>query len=134
MTIDAVAGYRILVVEDEALIAIDIEETLQALGCQIAGPTGKLETALQLASDERLDAAILDVTIRGGNSYPVAEQLLARDIPFVLASGYGDWTLPASLRDQPRLTKPFTPTQLEEKVRFLCDEAAKRKRAARPRA
>lgn len=121
------AGRRILVVEDETLIAIDIEEILQALGCEIVGPTGKLETALQLASDEMLDAAILDVTIRGGKVYPVAEQLLARGIPFILASGYGDWALPEPLRDQPRLTKPFTAAELEEQVRRLCREVAKRK-------
>lgn len=119
MTTDAMAGYRVLVVEDEALIVVEIEAALQALGCEIVGPTGKFETALQLASDETLDAAILDVTIRGGKVYPVAEQLLARGIPFVLASGQGDWTLPEPLRDQPRLTKPFTAAQLKDQVRFL---------------
>jgi hypothetical protein len=52
--------------------------------------------------------AILDVTIRGGKVHPVAELLLARGIPFVFASGYGDWALPEALRDQPRLMKPFS--------------------------
>jgi two-component SAPR family response regulator len=108
------------VAEDEMLIALEIEETLQALGCVVVGPASKLDAALQLASDEALDAAILDVTIRGGYVYPVAEQLLMRGIPFVLASGYGDWALPEALRDQPRLIKPFTRQDLERQVRLLC--------------
>jgi DNA-binding response OmpR family regulator len=128
VTIDAMAGCRVLVVEDETLIAMEIEAALQALGCEIVGPTSKLETALQLACDEMLDAAILDVTVRGGKTFPVAEQLLARDIPFVLATGYGDWTLPEHLRGQQRLSKPFTPTELAERARFLCGEVARRKR------
>jgi hypothetical protein len=77
-----------------------------------------------LAREETFAAAILDVTIRGGKVYPVAEQLLARRIPFILASGYSDWALPDSLRDQRRLVKPFTTAELEEQIRLLCAEAA----------
>ena len=120
------AGCRILVVEDETFIAMLIEDVLKAIGCDVIGPTGKLETALQLASDAALDAAILDVSIRGGKIYPVAERLLARDIPFVLSSGYNDRALPENLRNKPRLIKPFTTAQLEEKIMYLCGEIAKR--------
>jgi hypothetical protein len=74
----------------------------------VLGPVGKLDQAVRLASQEALAAAILDVSIRGGYVYPVAELLLARGIPFLLASGYGGWALPEHLRDQPRLAKPFT--------------------------
>ena len=87
---DGPAGLRILVVEDEMLIAVLIEEMLQGLGCQVVGPVSRLDAALRLAHEEPLDAAILDVRIRGGQVYPVAEELLARNIPFVLASGYGE--------------------------------------------
>ena len=55
-----------------------------------------------------------------GDVYPVADLLLARGIPFVLASGYGDWALPETLREQPRLIKPFTHEDLEKQVRLLC--------------
>ena len=120
MTSNSLAGCRILVVEDETLIAVVIEEILQELGCVVVGPVARLDAALQLARDEVLDAAVLDVTIRGGHVQPVAEQLLARGIPFVLASGYGDWSLPENLRDQPRLTKPFTQVDLEQHVNVLC--------------
>jgi DNA-binding response OmpR family regulator len=124
--IDA-AGCRVLVVEDETLIAVLIEETLEAMECKIVGPAAKLETALQLARAGGFDIAILDITVRGGKVYPVAEELLARGIPFVLARGYGDWALPNALRDQRRLLKPFTPTMLEQEVRVLYSKAAERK-------
>nr|WP_223861368.1 response regulator [Geminicoccus harenae] len=111
-----------MVVEDETLIALLIEETLQDLGCVVVGPVGRLDKALQLASQEALDAAVLDVTIRGGHVFPVAEQLLARGVPFLLASGYGDWALPEALQGKPRLAKPFTHQELEEQVRLLCQQ------------
>jgi hypothetical protein len=80
-----------MVVEDEALIAFEIESALEALGREVVGPVSALETALQLARESMLDAAVLEVTVRGGKIYPVAEHLVARHIPFVLASGYRDW-------------------------------------------
>ena len=119
MTAARFAGRRILVVEDEMLIAACIEEILQNLGCIVVGPAGRLDTALRLAADEALDAAVLDVNIRGEQVYPVAEKLIQRRIPFVLASGYGNWALPEAFRDQPRLTKPFTHKQLVEQVTRL---------------
>ena len=118
-------GCRILVVEDDMMIALHVEEALQSLGCIVVGPVGKLPVALCLAADEPLDAAILDVTIRGGQTFPVAERLAARDIPFVFASGYGDWALPEAFRDQPRLTKPFTTRDLEARVRALCSQSTR---------
>jgi CheY-like chemotaxis protein len=120
---DSPAGLRILVVEDEMLIAILIEDMLQDLGCHVVGPVSRLDAALRLAHEEPLNAAILDVRIRGGQVYSVAEELLARNIAFVLASGYGDWALPESLRDQPRLTKPFRQHDPEEQVRPLMAKA-----------
>jgi DNA-binding response OmpR family regulator len=126
MSGDEIAGCRVLVVEDEMLIAMTIEDVLQALGCEIVGPVATLEKALELARDETFDAAILDVTVRGGKIYPVAEVLLARAIPFVFASGYGDWALPGALRDQARLTKPFTAAELEVQIKLLCSAAKKR--------
>lgn len=118
-----VAGCRVLAVEDETLIAVLIEDMLAAMECVIVGPIAKLETAIQIAQEGQFDIAILDVTIRGGKVYPVAEHLLARGVPFVLASGYGDWALPSWLRDQRRLTKPFTAVELEEQVRLLFRQA-----------
>jgi two-component SAPR family response regulator len=128
MTLEDIAGCRVMVVEDEGLIAFEIESALAALGCEVVGPISALETALQLAQESMLDAAILDVTVRGGKIYPVAEHLVARDIPFVLASGYADWALPDILQDRPHLTKPFTASELEEQLAALSIEIAKRRR------
>jgi DNA-binding response OmpR family regulator len=125
------AGRRVLVVEDEALIAILIEDVVQDSGGAIVGPVATLEKALKLAEEEDFDAAILDVTIRGGKVFAVAKLLQERGIPFVFASGYGDWALPKELRDKPRLTKPFTVGELEEQVRFLYSEAKSRPAAVK---
>jgi CheY-like chemotaxis protein len=122
-----IAGRRILVVEDEMLIAMVIEDAVHDSGGQVVGPAATLEKALKLVEEEGFDAAILDVTIRGGKVYPVAELLLKRGIPFVFASGYGDWALPEELRDKPRLTKPFTAAALEEQVRSLYGQAQLRR-------
>ena len=126
MSNNKIAGRRVLVVEDEMLIAMMVEDVLRALGCQIVGPVASVDQALKLALEETFDAALLDVTIRGGKVYPVANVLLARGIPFVFASGYGEWALPETLRDQPRLTKPFTDAQLEEQIISLCNAAKNR--------
>ena len=120
---------RILVVEDDLAIAVLIEEALQDLGCVVVGPVGKLDVALRLAGGEALDGAILDVTIRGGQIFPVAQRLQARGIPFVLASGYGDWALPEAFRNQPRLTKPFRIQELKVRVQSLCDALDSSERA-----
>jgi CheY-like chemotaxis protein len=127
MSVQDTSGCRILVVEDETLIAFEIEAVIEALECTVVGPVSSLEAALRMAGEAAFDAAILDLTIRGGKSLPVAERLHAQGIPFVLASGYADWTLPDWLRDRPRLTKPFTQAELEERIRGLCGDVARRK-------
>ena len=87
-------GMHILVVEDEALIAIDIEAQLRLLGCIVVGPEGRLDEALGLAGSMPLDGALLDVNIIGGVVFPVAEVLLARDVPIILSTGFGSEQLP----------------------------------------
>jgi DNA-binding response OmpR family regulator len=113
---DRLQGRRILVVEDETLLAVTIEEILQDLGCVVVGPVGRLDAALRSATDESLDAAVLDISIRGGMVYPVAEKLLSRGIPFIFVSGYGEWVLPETFADRPRVAKPFTVRELETAI------------------
>ena len=120
MTSDNLTGRRIMVAEDETLIALEIEDVLLRLGCLVVGPVAKLDAAVRLAREEEIDAAILDVNIRGGPIYPAAELLLSRGIPFVLASGYGNWALPEWLQGHPRLTKPFSNRDVAEEVARLC--------------
>ena len=111
---------RVLVVEDELLIAMMIEDALTDLGCEIVGPASTLDSAMKLAVEEDLHAAFLDITIRGGSVFPVAELLMKKGVPFVFSSGYGDWALPDAFKGQRRLTKPFTGVELEDMIRLLC--------------
>lgn len=110
---------RVLVVEDEMIIALGIEDLLDDLGFQLVGPAARVDAAVQLASQAALDVAILDVNIRGGTSYPVADVLAQRGIPFLFCSGYGDWALEERYRDRPRLTKPFSAPDLASLLRDL---------------
>lgn len=112
-------GRRVLVVEDEMTIALMIEEMLVELGAEVIGPESRLDAALRQAGEASLDAAILDVNIRGGNSYPVADILAERGIPFIFCSGYNDWALEERHRDRPRLTKPYSLKELEDQVKQL---------------
>jgi len=120
MTPDNERCARVLVVEDETMIAMLIEDVLADLGYEVVGPAGKLASALQLAREERIDAAILDVTIRGGQVFPVADILRERGIPFVLASGYGAWTLPDTYKGVPLLQKPFSAGQAANAIAAIC--------------
>ena len=109
-------GRRVLVVEDEMTIALMIEEMLHDLGAQVIGPESRLDAALRLAGEAPIDAAILDVNIRGGNSYPVADILAERGIPFIFCSGYNEWALEERHRDRPRLMKPYSLKELEDQL------------------
>ena len=113
---------RILIVEDEMMIALLIEDALDELGYAVVGPVSKLDAAITLARDETFSAAILDVNIRGGNTFPVATILRERGIPFVLASGYGAWALPDAFKGHPLLQKPFTASDVEKAIGAMLTE------------
>jgi CheY-like chemotaxis protein len=115
------AGRRILVVEDSPLIAAVLEDMLKDFGCTVVGPTGNMAFAVDLAGAEALDGAIIDLNIRGGKVYPVAEVLRDRGVPFLLASGYADWTLREDFKDRPRLTKPYSAETVQQKLLALLD-------------
>jgi DNA-binding response OmpR family regulator len=100
----ALAGKRILVVEDEYLIAVMIEDALTERGAVVVGPVYKILDGILLANQEMIDAAILDVNINGEPSNPIAEALAARNIPFIFATGYGETGLDgfgAAVLDKP---------------------------------
>lgn len=111
------AGLRILLVEDEAMVAMIIEDTLSDLGCEVVGPMSSLERALAAAQTaERIDGAFLDVNLRGELVYPVADALQARGVPFAFVTGYGEKGIDARYRGAPVLTKPFMPETVEQLV------------------
>ena len=116
-----VSGRRIFVVEDSPVVADDSAEILHELGCTVIGPAGTMASALQLAEAEEFDAAIVDLNIRGGKSFAVLKILQARGIPFLVTSGYADWTMPEEWMERPRLPKPYTPDMLRTKLGELLD-------------
>ncbi len=106
-------GLRVLVVEDNFLLAEVTKDLLEHGGCTVVRPTGWVESALKLARVEALDGAILDINLHGEPSFAVAEVLFARGIPFMFVTGYDDVTImPATLRWARRLSKPVTDQQL----------------------
>jgi len=107
-------GRRILVVEDSPVVADACGDMLRDMGCVAVGPATNMAAALQMSGEEEIDAAIVDINIRGGKSFPVLKILHDRGVPFLLTSGYADWSMPEEWREQPRLAKPYTPNQLRE--------------------
>ncbi|HET7634418.1 MAG TPA: response regulator [Burkholderiales bacterium] len=101
------AGLRVLLVEDESVVAMLLEDILGELGCKVVGPVARVDKAIEMAQHETLDAAILDVNLNGHDVYPVADALAARSIPFIFATGYGRDSLRPPYDDRPLLQKPF---------------------------
>jgi two-component SAPR family response regulator len=98
---------RIMVVEDEFLIAIRIEALLARAGIEVVGPVGTVEEGLSLAGETPLDGAVLDVNLRGQRVDPVASVLIARNVPFLFVSGYERDVLPPAFREAVMISKPF---------------------------
>lgn len=106
-------GLRVLVVEDEMLVAMLIEDFLEEFGCTIVGSVASIAEAIQLATTEAIDGAMLDMNINGQSIYPVAEQLAQRNIPFIFVSGYGTEQFRSEYKNHPRLSKPFRRLDLQ---------------------
>jgi len=102
------ANCRILLAEDEGLIALDVEAMLQELGCEVVGPLSDLEDILLAIQAQPLDGALLDVNLRGRQVFDILPEFINRNIPVVLTSGYDDASLfPQAFRELPRISKPF---------------------------
>lgn len=106
--LSVLAGLRLLVVEDDYMIAEDISMQLEDFGCDVAGPVGTIEEALAMVKKGGLDGALLDANLNGESSAPIAAALNEASIPFVVATGYGSRELSdAALNAAPRIIKPF---------------------------
>jgi DNA-binding response OmpR family regulator len=123
-----VAG-RVLVAEDEFVIALEVEDVLRRAGYEVVGPAATPEDAARLATEEPLDAAVLDVELRGGRVFPAAEALARRGVPFVFLTGYEPVMLPANLRGRPLLAKPFATARLPAALAAAVREQRVRERA-----
>jgi CheY-like chemotaxis protein len=117
----ATPAKRILVVEDELMIRMLLEDMLGELGYTVAAEAARIEEALDAAKNADFDIAILDVDLNGQPISPVADALVARGMPFVFATGYGERGLPEPYRDRPTLKKPFQMDGLKQMLQIALD-------------
>ncbi|MBV8393955.1 MAG: response regulator [Alphaproteobacteria bacterium] len=103
---------RALIVEDEVLVAMLLEEMLLDLGHAVGAVSSHLDEAVALAAQETFDFAVLDINLNGKKSFPVADVLAARGVPFLFATGYGARALMAPWLDRPILQKPYSLDEL----------------------
>lgn len=109
----------IMIVEDEWLIAMDIAEAVQDSGFKVAGPAHTVATALELLASTQVDGGLLDVNLRGETSYPVAEALAERRIPFAFLSGYASSQLRTCYQSHPILSKPVDQKTLRHHLTLM---------------
>ncbi|WP_281978899.1 response regulator [Pseudorhizobium flavum] len=114
-------GTRVFLVEDDDLVAMSVEDMLQEISCQVVDSAGSLDEAIEKARIGEFDCALLDVSLRGKEVYPVATVLAERNVPYIFASGYGRTALPPQFQDQPMVAKPFLVDDLAAALRALPD-------------
>ena len=116
MEADQSKPLRILLVEDEPLVAMAIEDSLEVQNVGVIGPAGTVAEALELVARGGIDAALLDVSLRGERVDSVADALSAQGIPFVFTTGHGAAGLPKGHQDRPVLTKPFREVEMNDAI------------------
>lgn len=107
---------KVLVVEDESIVALDIENMLEEMGCVVVASVPRLVKALNLAASLDFDLAVLDINLAGEVVYPLAFRLAQRGTPFLFTTGYSTASLPDALRDRPLLRKPVALAGLKKAV------------------
>lgn len=116
-------GVRLLVVEDDVLVYMLLEDMLAELGCELV-PAAHAKEAMALAAGETLDAALLDINLRGETSYAVADELAQRGIPFAFVTGYGSTAVSEDYRDRPLLQKPMRESDLLRVISGMLRQSA----------
>jgi CheY-like chemotaxis protein len=104
---------KVLVVEDEMMIAMLIEDMLDEFGCKLVGPATNVPRALDLIGKEQVEIAVLDLNLDGQDTYAIADALQQKNVPFIFATGYGLTGLRPEYGDRPVLQKPFQTKDLE---------------------
>jgi CheY-like chemotaxis protein len=112
---------NVLVVEDDALVAWDVETALLDAGCLVVGPANGVIRALELLDAHKLDLVVLDLNLGKDSSLPLADRLTERGIPFIFLSGHSREYLPERYRDRPLVSKPFHPGLLISALRQAMD-------------
>ena len=104
---------KVLVVEDEMMIAMLIEDMLDEFGCKLVGPATNVPRALDLIGKEQVEIAVLDLNLDGQDTYAIADALQQKNVPFIFATGYGSTGLRQEYGNRPVLQKPFQARDLE---------------------
>ncbi|MBB3656638.1 DNA-binding response OmpR family regulator [Rhizobium sp. BK650] len=110
------SGLKVLVVEDEGMVALMIEDMLHDLGFKVVASVSRLADARAVAAEVEADLGVLDVNLAGEPSFSVAEILRERQIPFIFSTGYGLSGLPDEFADQPLVGKPFSTSELQQTI------------------
>jgi len=110
------AGTRVLVVEDESLLAVTLCDLMQDAGCEPVGPAATVAEALRLIGLGGIDVALLDIRLKRETSFPIAHELRKRGIPWLFLTSYAQHQLPDDLADALVIEKPFSPPALVETV------------------
>lgn len=113
MTATQLRTLQVFIVEDESMLALLLEDMIVGLGYQVAGLASRLAEAMSKTAELDFDIAVLDVNLDGEVSYPVAQQLQQRGIPFIFATGYGRVGVPQQFDGVPVLDKPFRQQDLQ---------------------
>lgn len=106
------SGTRVLLVEDEYYLADDLSRALSQAGAEVIGPVGTLNEAVRKVRERAFDCAVVDMNLRGQLTYSLAEQLKSADVPFIVATGYNQSSLPEWLQGVPLVEKPFSPNDV----------------------
>jgi CheY-like chemotaxis protein len=114
---------RVLLVEDEAAVSMLIEGMLLDLGVEVVGPATTNDAAMALAQEAEIEAAVLDINVRGTMTFPVADVLRARGIPIIFTTGYQASAVPPRFQGTPLLQKPFTMTAFKDVLRAALADA-----------
>lgn len=115
---------RVLIVEDEGMVAMLLEDMLTDLGHEVVATVGRMDRAAQLISETSADVVILDVNLNGEQTYSLASVLASRGIPFIFATGYGAAGLNEEWRSKPTLQKPYQARDLDRAMRQAFNGAA----------
>jgi PAS domain S-box-containing protein len=126
-----ISGNRVMIVEDEALVAMVVSESLSLLGCTVVGPFSRCADAMAAADAGEMDAAILDVNLDGEMVYPLAEMLVARGVPFIFVTGYGAESIDRRFAQIPVIQKPVERHMLQRIFVPSTESPAKIKRRNR---
>jgi two-component SAPR family response regulator len=117
-------GIRVLVVEDEFFIALELETIIRNLGGTVAGPVAHLDAARTVIRQEKINCAILDVKLDGNTSLPLADDLIASGLPVILVSGYDSAQLPNRFADTPKLGKPVSVDELARVLKGIFQQGS----------